>query len=100
MLLQKGFESRHEAGGFGPGIVKVFHNRDFYHVLGGDDRPSAVALLVFNVVTVLRKHLGHRGLRRHFFTTPLEEVEARQSGLEPSQPDWNICPREAELQHS
>jgi len=76
MLLEKGFESRHEAGGFGPGIVKVFHNRDFYHVWAGTIAVGG-ALLVFNVVTVLRKHLGHRGLRRHFFTTPLEEVEAR-----------------------
>jgi|SRR5882672_330440 len=76
MLLEKGFESRHEAGGFGPGVMRVFHNRDVYHVWAGAIAVGG-ALLVFNAVSVLRKYLGHRGLRRLFFATPLEELEAR-----------------------
>ena len=75
LIVEKGFESRHEAGGFGPAVVKAFKNRDQSRVwaitiaVGG-------TLLVFNVMSVLRRRLGPRGLSRLFFTTPLEELEA------------------------
>jgi len=74
LLLEKGFERRHEAGGFGPGIVKVFQNRDVYHVWAGTIAVGG-ALLVFNVATILREHLGRRGLRRLFFVMPREELK-------------------------
>jgi len=75
LLIEKSFESRHEAGGFGSALVKVFQNRDVPRVwattigVGG-------TLLAFNVVSILRRHLGKRGLSRLFFVTPLQDVEA------------------------
>src|SRR4051812_35805791 len=74
VALEKGFEARHEAGGIWPGVMTAIANRN-------RDRVWAITiavggtLLVFNVMSVLRKRLGPWGLTRLFFGTRLEEVE-------------------------
>jgi signal transduction histidine kinase len=71
MLLEKAFEVRHEAGGFGAALVHVFDHRDVAHVwanvigVGG-------ALLVFNVLSVLRRQVAGRKLVPFFLKPPSE----------------------------
>jgi hypothetical protein len=75
LVVEKGFESREEAGGFVPAVVRAFENRDRHRVwavtigVGG-------TLLIFNIMSVLRRRLGPWGLSKLFFATRLEEVEA------------------------
>jgi len=57
LLLEKAFESRHEAGGFAAAALSVFEHRDIPHVWANTICISG-ALLVFNALAVLRPHLG------------------------------------------
>jgi hypothetical protein len=63
LLLEKAFESRHEHGGFFPALMNVFRHPDLPHIwanticLGG-------ALLFFNLLSALKRHLGAGGLAR------------------------------------
>jgi hypothetical protein len=57
LLLEKAFESRHENGGFGAALAKVFQHRDIPHVWANTICVGS-ALLVFNALAVLRHHLG------------------------------------------
>jgi hypothetical protein len=75
LVLEKGFEARHEAGGFGEGILKVLNNRDMDRVWASTISVGGT-LFAFNALSILRKRLGKRGLIRLFFATPLEEIEA------------------------
>jgi hypothetical protein len=67
LLLEKAFESRHEQGGFGPALMKVFQHRDMPHVLvnticlGG-------ALFFYNLLSAINHHLGKGGLARIFLS--------------------------------
>src|SRR5262245_7490702 len=70
LLLEKAFESRHEAGGFGPALLNVFQHRDIPHVWA-NTIVVACALLVFNVLAVLRRQLGQESLFRSFLARPL-----------------------------
>jgi hypothetical protein len=78
LLLEKAFEARHEAGGLGGALVKIFQHRDIHHVL-------AVTICVggsfvgFNVISILRRHYGEAELRRLFLATPLAELEAKEA---------------------
>lgn len=62
LVLEKSFEARHEYGSFSTSLANVFQQADIHHVwantvcLGG-------ALLSYNVLSVIRKHLGHGYLR-------------------------------------
>ena len=73
MLLEKAFESRHEQGGFGPAFMNVFQHRDVPHVwanticMGG-------ALLFYNLLSALNRHLGTGGLARVFLTSQKEDA--------------------------
>jgi hypothetical protein len=71
LVLEKAFEARHEYGGFAASVVQVFHNRDTPHVLATAIAVTA-ALLVFNLLSVVRRHLGNRALLR-LFLSPLPE---------------------------
>jgi hypothetical protein len=73
LLLEKAFESRHEAGGFAPALVSVFQHREVHHVVATTMVVGA-ALLGFNLLSVLRRHLGEGYLSRLFFATPLERL--------------------------
>ena len=69
LLLEKAFESRHEAGGFWPALLHVFQHRDMPHVWA-NTIVVACALLVFNVLSVLRRQLGEESLFRSFLARP------------------------------
>jgi hypothetical protein len=71
MLLEKAFESRHEHGGFLQALAVVFRHRDIPHVWASTIGVTG-ALLVFNGVAVVRRHLGAGGLRR-IFSSPVRE---------------------------
>jgi len=63
MLLEKGFEERHEYGGFGKAIAAMFDHADLYHVWLNLIIVSG-ALLGYNILAVINRHLGEGGVRR------------------------------------
>lgn len=69
MLLEKSFETRHEAGGFVPALKGVLWHSEIHHVW-----VSAIcttcSLLVFCALSAISTHLGKGGLRRVFFESP------------------------------
>ncbi len=67
MLLEKAFESRHEQGGFGPALMNVFQHRDMPHVWANAICVTG-ALLFYNLLAVLNRHLGTAGLARVFLS--------------------------------
>jgi hypothetical protein len=67
MWLERGFEARHEHGGFVSGLVWVFQHRDLHHILA-DTIIVGGAFLGFNALSVLQRHLGEGGLRRLFLS--------------------------------
>jgi hypothetical protein len=69
MLLEKAFESRHEQGGFGPALMNVFQHRDMPHVWANTICVTG-ALLFYNLITVLNRHLGTSGLTGIFLSPP------------------------------
>jgi hypothetical protein len=71
LLLEKALEGRHEHGGFGPSLIAVFQHAEVHHVWANTICLSG-ALLGYNVLSVLRRHLGERGLIR-LFQAPLPE---------------------------
>lgn len=71
LLLEKAFDGRHEYGGFGPSLLAVFQHADVYHVWVNTICVSG-ALLVYNILSVIRRHLGKGGLMR-LFLSPLPE---------------------------
>ncbi len=75
LLLERSFKLRHQAGGFGSALVSVVENRDSARVWATTISVGGT-LLAFNLVSILRRHLGKRALIRLFFVTPLQDVEA------------------------
>jgi hypothetical protein len=65
LLIEKAIEVRHEQGGILGALLGVLRHKDLPHV-----RSTALsisgALLVFNVLTVIRRHLGDSGLLKMF----------------------------------
>lgn len=72
MLAEKAFESRHEAGGFVAALANVFQHRDIHHVWAGAIGVAG-ALLVFNVLSIVRRKLGEGELSRLLFAKPFEK---------------------------
>jgi len=72
MLLEKAFEGRHEYGGFTEALVGIFHHKDIYHVILILLCLSA-AILSYNIISVLHKHLG-RGVLLRMLLSPLPET--------------------------
>lgn len=70
MLLEKAFESRHEQGGFGSALTNVFQHPDMPHIWANAICVTA-ALLFYNVLSALNRHLGRGGLIG-FFLSPLK----------------------------
>ena len=70
LLLEHGFEGRHEHDGLGPSLMAVFQQADVDHVLANAICLGS-ALLGFNAVSVVRRDLGPGGLRRLFLSPPL-----------------------------
>jgi hypothetical protein len=69
LLLEKAFESRHEEGGFGAALGRVLQHRDIAHVWANTICVGS-ALLVFNALSVLRRHLGEGRLVALFLAPP------------------------------
>jgi hypothetical protein len=67
MLLEKAFESRHEQGGFGPALMNIFQHRDMPHLWANIICVTG-ALIFYNLLSVLNRHLGAGGLARVFLS--------------------------------
>jgi len=78
LVLEKGFEGRHEHGGFGPAVRYLFQQAEVYHVWANTFCLSG-ALLGYNVLSVLGRHLGKGGLIRIFFSPLPEETKSEES---------------------
>jgi hypothetical protein len=77
LLLEKAFEGRHEHGGFVPSLVSVFRHAEIHHVWVNTICLSG-ALLGYNALSVVRRHLGEGGLLRLFLSPLQEEPRAKQ----------------------
>lgn len=71
LLLEKSFEGRREDGGFLSSMFSLFQGVDGYHVWANVICMSG-ALLVYNMLSVLRRHLGEGPLIR-LFLKPLPD---------------------------
>lgn len=69
MLLEKAFESRHDRGGLGPALMNVFQHRDMPHLWANTICVTG-ALLFYNLLSALNRHLGCGGLARVFLSPP------------------------------
>ena len=78
MLLEKAFESRHEEGGFGAALQHVFRKRDIYQVWAGTI-VVGFSLFGYNLMSVMRLYIGKHQLTSLYFSTPLEQIDIRQS---------------------
>jgi hypothetical protein len=78
LVIEKGFEGRHEHGGFGPAVRYLFQQTDVYHVLANTLCLSG-ALLGYNALSVVQRHLGKGGLIR-IFLSPLPEETPLKRG--------------------
>jgi len=76
LLLEKGFEGRHEHGGFGAALKMALVETNRFHLWVNTFCISA-ALLGYNVLAVIRRHLGKGGLLR-LFIAPLPTEETAQ----------------------
>ena len=77
LLLEKAFEGRHEHGGFGASLMAVFQHAEVHHVWVNTVCLSG-ALLGYNMLSVVLRHLGEGGLLR-LLLSPLPE-QAKESG--------------------
>jgi hypothetical protein len=78
LILEKSFENRHAAGGFVPALQNMFQQADIHHVWATTICLSG-ALLVYNALSVVRRHLGEGGLIRLFLAPLPEETTATPS---------------------
>ena len=72
LILEKAFEGRHDYGGFGPSLIQVIQHVDIHHVWVNAIGVTG-ALLGFNVLSVIRRHLGEGELMRLFLLPPRED---------------------------
>jgi uncharacterized membrane protein YidH (DUF202 family) len=85
IVLEHGFEQRHEHGGFGNAIAAVVQNRNFYHVwattlgVGG-------TILVFNLFTALRLRFGSQNMIRLFLKMSLDQLEEFRTAADATAP--------------
>jgi hypothetical protein len=82
MVLERGLEGRHEHGGFVGAVTAAFDSTDKYHIYANSICLSA-ALLVYNVLSVLRRHLGERGLLKLFLVPLPADPEHSQPPIKP-----------------
>ena len=71
LAIEKGFEARQEYGGFGQALRNLLQQTDVNHVWANTVALSG-AIFGFNVLTVVRRHLGKGGLLQ-MFSLPLPE---------------------------
>jgi hypothetical protein len=75
VVLEKAFEERHMAGGYGNAISYVFTHRDIYHVWA-TTIGSAASIFVYNSFSVVQRVMGKNGLAKLFFSIPLGHAES------------------------
>jgi hypothetical protein len=73
VLLEKVFESRHKADGFGNIVSYVFTHRDIYQVWANTLSVSA-SIFFYNAFSVVQRLLGKNGLAKLYFSVPLETI--------------------------
>jgi len=71
LILEKAFEGRHEQGGFGNALTAMFEHADMPHIWANTICISG-ALMGYNIIAVIRRHLGTGGLIM-FFQLPLPD---------------------------
>ena len=69
LFLEKGFEGRHEYGGFGAAVRQLFQEEDVYY-LWANTLCLSGALLGYNMLSVVRRYLSEGGLLQ-IFSSPL-----------------------------
>jgi len=67
LVLEKGFEGRNEYGGFSSALRQLLQQEDVDH-LWANTLCLSGALLGYNALAVVRRHLGEGGLLRIFFS--------------------------------
>jgi hypothetical protein len=91
VLLERGFEARHEHGGLGGGVAWVWQHRDMHHVWA-DTIAVGAALLVFNALSAVRRHLGEGRLHRVFLEPPADVAKGEEHS--PAEPEVRNPPSE------
>lgn len=74
LVLEKGLEGRHEHGGFISSVSYGFDESNIYHIYANTICITG-ALLVYNILSVIRSHLGEGNLLQIF----LSPVKAHNS---------------------
>lgn len=77
LILEKGLENRHSAGGFVPAVQNLFRQADIYHVWANTICVSG-ALFGFNALTVIQRQIGEGGLIRIFMNPLPKETAAKE----------------------
>ena len=80
LILEKGFEARNEYGGFFKAVPQVFKHADKYH-LYVNTLGVVFALLGFNFLSLIGKHLGEGGYKRILFSPPPLELKEDKKKL-------------------
>jgi hypothetical protein len=84
LVLEKGIEGWHEHGGFGAAVKAALGSTDIDHIAANTLCVSA-ALFGYNVMTVVRCHLGAGGLFK-LFLVPLPRSGCAPAASRPSPP--------------
>lgn len=69
LILENAFEGRHEYGSFINSLMQVFKHSDKYH-LYVNTIGVVCALLGFNFLSLISKHLGKGGFKKIFLSPP------------------------------
>ena len=77
LVLEKGFEGRHEHGGFGPALRHLFLQEDVHRVWANIVCLTS-ALLGYNVFSAIQRHFGEGALAQVFLSPLPEEKKTRQ----------------------
>ncbi len=79
LALEKGLEGRAEHGGFAGAVVAAFRGVDAPHLIV-NTLTISVALLSYNFLNLMRRHLGKGGLRRILLDPVPAEEQQEHSG--------------------
>jgi len=86
LILEKGFEGRHEHGGFVPTLAQLFQQADIYHIWA-DTIVISAALLVYNILSLVQQHLGEGAVIRMLQSPlPQEPNSQGRAGAEMGRP--------------
>jgi len=77
LVLEKGFEARHEYGGFVSAVRQLFQQTDIHHIWANTLCLSG-ALLGYNVLFVVRRNLGAKKMLRMFLSPLPEETKDKR----------------------